>query len=119
MSKSEKKKKQNIMARKVLEKSDLAEREKQVVEELSRKTGFTPSKLLGRSAWWGSKHIGAFHYLGKFEEKEAVLKVQGVKPETSEIHMINSFAEQNKSKIIRPPRLYITIPWDDKKRYAL
>ncbi|MFV1917253.1 MAG: hypothetical protein ACC618_02120 [Patescibacteria group bacterium] len=117
MSTLEKKRKQNIIARKVLEESDLAEREKQVVAEISKETGFTPSNLLGRSAWWGSKHIGAFHYLGKFEGMEAVLKVQGVRPETSEIFMISSFAKQNRSKIIRPPQLYTTLPWDDQKRY--
>lgn len=108
---------QNLISENVFKESDLAEREREVVGEISQETGFRPLKLLGRSSWWGSKHIGAFHYSGEFEGKPATLKVQGVKPTTSEIYMIESFAAQNKSKVIRPPLLYKTLPWDKNKRY--
>lgn len=46
-----------------------------------------------------------------------MLKIQGVKTTVSEIYMINAFAKANKSKLIRPPRLYAYLPWSDKKRY--
>ena len=99
------------------EAGDLGERIEKVVQEISQATGFEPIELIGKSAWWGSTEIGAFHYQGKYEDKDAVLKVQGVKPKTSEVFTIQSFDEQNKSKIIRPPRLLATLPWNDEKGY--
>lgn len=108
---------QNLISEGVFQNSNLGKREKEIVSEISQITSFKPQKLLKRSAWWGSKHIGAFHYLGKFKSKRAVLKVQGVKPTTSEIYMIQSFRQQNKSRIIRPPFLYASLPWDNKRQY--
>lgn len=105
------------MSAKFLEGSDLAEREEQVLKEASLQLGFKPTKLLGRSAWWTSNKIGAFHYEGIYKGRKAILKIQGVKPTTSEIYMIQSFEKSNQSKILRPPHLYDSIPWDDTKRY--
>lgn len=111
------KKGQNEISHNYFKGSDLANREHEVLIDASERTGFIPDKLVGRSSWWGSSEIGAFHYAGEFEGKKAVLKVQGVKPSLSEIDMINSFAQLNKSKIIRPPYLYTSLPWNDQKRY--
>lgn len=110
-------KEQNEIGHNYLKGSDLAEREEEVLADASQRTGFVPDKLVGRSSWWGSKEIGAFHYAGEFEGKKAVLKIQGVKPSLSEIHMINSFANANKSKLVRPPHLYASLDWDEEKRY--
>ncbi len=111
------KREQNEIAHNYLKGSDLAEREQEVLDDAIKRTGFKPDKLVGRSSWWGSTEIGAFHYAGEFEGKQAIIKIQGVKPSLSEIYMINSFAKANKSKIIRPPHLYASLPWDDQKRY--
>lgn len=97
--------------------TDLDKRIEEIVSDVALETGFKPERLLGKSSWWGSKKIGAFHHLGEFEGKRCVLKVQGVKLATSEIYMIEEFARQNKSKIIRPPFLYATLPWDEKRGY--
>lgn len=110
-------KEQNDVAAGFFKDSDLHKREEAVVQEASALTGFKPDHLLGRSAWWGSDKIGAFHYAGTFEDKEAVLKVQGVRPATSEITMIENFAVANKSTVIRPPHLYASVPWTDEKQY--
>lgn len=111
------KKEQNEISYKVLEGSDLAEREQEVLKDAIERTGFVPTKLIGRSAWWGSSEIGAFHYIGEFEGRKAALKVQGVKPSISEIYMIESFAKTNRSTLLRSPYLYSTLPWDDQRRY--
>ncbi len=108
---------QNEITHNYLKGSDLAEREQEVLKDASYKTGFIPEKLIGRSAWWGSTEIGAFHYAGNFKGKKAVIKIQGVKPSLSESYMINSFAQANRSKIIRPPHLYASLPWDAQQRY--
>lgn len=111
------KKKQNEIASTYLQGSDLKQREESVLQEASFKLGFVPTQLIGRSAWWGSSEIGAFHYLGTYQGKKAVLKIQGIKPNVSEIYMIKQFAKNNKSELIRPPKLYAFLPWDEKKRY--
>jgi hypothetical protein len=110
-------KEQNEISHGYLKGSDLGEREQEVLEDASARTGFVATELVGRSAWWGSSEIGAFHYAGTYNGKKAVLKIQGVKPSTSEIYMIESFAKTNKSRIIRPPYLYTSLPWNEEKRY--
>lgn len=111
------KKMQNKISHLFLEGSDLADREKEVLEDASKRTGFIPEKLMDRSSWWTSKAIGAFRYAGIYKGKKAVLKIQGVKPNTSEIYMINAFQKVNKSKILRHPYLYATLFWNEEKRY--
>ena len=110
-------KKQNYIAESFLQGSDLDKRFDQIILEISNETGFNPSGIISTSNWWGSKTFGAFHCWGKFQNKRAVLKVQGVKPETSEVEMIESFEAQNQSRIIRPPKLYAVIPWSDERKY--
>lgn len=110
--------KQNEVWKGVLNSIDLKERIPQITEELYKKTGFVPNKLLSTRSWWNeSTGVGAFHLKGKFEGKSSVLKVQGVKPQTSEVFMIESFKKQSESKIVRPPIIYANFPWDDKKGY--
>lgn len=97
---------------------DLKTRIPQIVDEISKKCAFVPDQILSTSSWWNqSAGVGAFHFSGKFEDKPAALKVQGVKPATSEVYMINSFAGQNKSKIIRPPYVYASFQWDEEEKY--
>jgi hypothetical protein len=109
--------KQNEISHIYLSGSDLAQREQLVLTDASKKLGFVPNKIEGRSNWWGSKEIGAFFASGIYKNKPAVLKIQGVKPTVSEVFMIKSFAKTNKSKLIRPPFLYDYLPWDDEKKY--
>lgn len=108
---------QNKISHLFLSDSDLDDREKEVLEDASKRLSFIPLKLIDRSNWWTSKEIGAFRYEGNYKGKRAVLKIQGVKPNTSEIYMIQAFSKANKSKILRPPVLYSYLPWDDGKRY--
>ena len=117
MTDNRERKEQNVISEKVLKKSDLKQRVGQIVEEVAQETKFEPERLLSESGWWGSEQIGAFHFKGRWQERPAVLKVQGNKPETSEIYMIKSFEEANQSDWIRPPEIYESLPWDDSKEY--
>jgi hypothetical protein len=108
---------QNEISKQFLEGSDLQTRENEVLLDACNKLDFNPIRLKQRSSWWGSKEIGAFHYLGTYQGKNSILKIQGIKPTISEIYMINSFQKQNQSKIIRPPRIYASLPWNEDKRY--
>jgi len=111
------KKIQNEVSQSYLGNFDLSGREEKIIKEVSDKTGFIPNQIIGKSSWWGSKEIGAFHCLGKFNCKKAVLKIQGTKLPTSEIFMIKAFKKNNKSKLIRPPHLYASLDWDNRKKY--
>ncbi len=97
--------------------ADMSTKEGEILEDIVSKTKFKPEVVLWRSSYWGTNQIGAVHYRGKFEGQAAVLKIQGVKPEVSEVLMIREFEKQNRSKIIRPPKLYHTVPWVDDKGY--
>ncbi|OGH10705.1 MAG: hypothetical protein A3B38_04455 [Candidatus Levybacteria bacterium RIFCSPLOWO2_01_FULL_36_13] len=110
-------KKQNEISHIYLQGSDLAEREQDVLRDASEKLGFEVDKISGRSSWWGSKEIGAFFAKGSFKGQEAVLKIQGVKPTVSEAYNIRQFERTNKSTIVRPPKIYAHLPWNEEKRY--
>lgn len=99
--------------------ADMSKREKEILKDIVSQTDFTPKKVIWRSSYWGTSQIGAVHYQGTYKGKPAVLKIQGVKPEVSEIFMIEQFAVQNRSKIIRPPKLFATIPWNETGNYEV
>lgn len=95
---------------------DMSNRESKILLDINSLTGFVPSKNIWRSKYWG-KNLGASHWLGEYKNKESVLKIQGVKPEISEIYMIEEFSKQNRSQIISSPQIYYKLEWDDKKEY--
>jgi hypothetical protein len=109
--------KQNAIWHIYLQGSDLQQRETEVLKDVCRKIDFKPDMIISRSSWWGSKEIGAFFVNGNYEGQDAVLKIQGVKPTVSEVYMIQSFAKNNYSRLVRPPKLYAFLPWNEKKRY--
>ena len=98
-------------------KVDLSAQENQILKDLESELNFVSQELLWHSDYFGSGQLGAFHYRGEFQGQPAVLKVQGAKPGVSEAVMIQKFAEQNCSKIIRPPNLLAFREWDDKRGY--
>lgn len=97
--------------------ADMSGREERILREIAEKTGFVPEKVIWRSSYWGTGQTGAVHYLGQYEGEKTVLKIQGVKPEISEIEAIENFSKQNRSKIIRPPKIKFALPWSDEMDY--
>lgn len=96
--------------------SDMSSREKDVLRGIVLKNGFVPEKNIWRSKYWG-KNLGATHWLGKLDGLDVVLKIQGVKPDVSELVMIKKFESSNRSKIIRPPKILKAIKWSNKNEY--
>lgn len=110
--------KQNEVSKGTSSGVNLKERIPEIIDEVSKKSGFVPNKLISTSSWWNkSTGVGAFHLNGKYKGNSAVLKIQGVKPATSEVFMIESFKNQNESEIVRPPKIYANFPWDEEKGY--
>lgn len=98
---------------------DLSKRKEEIIKEILKKINFIPAdKLIWESRYW-YKGVGAFAINGVFIDKQgkkhkAVLKIQGAKPQVSEPEVIKKFEEQNKSKIIKVPRVLFFIPWDER-----
>lgn len=84
---------------------------------IEKESGFRTKKLLQKSSWWSSTNAGAYHYLGTVNNQPAILKIQGVKPTVSEAENIKHFATQNKSELIRPPKIYWSMPWNEKYQF--
>jgi len=98
--------------------SDISHQElEEILQGIAQTTGFLPEKNIFKSRYWGSERVGAAHYLGKYENKPAVLKIQGDKPAISEAWMIKQFNEQNRSQLIRPPSIYTVKPWGTLGEY--
>jgi hypothetical protein len=97
--------------------ADMSVREEEILQDIISSTSFIPEKVIWRSSYWNTSQIGAVHYKGMFKNKPAVLKIQGVKPELSEIYMIEQLVKQNRSKVVRPPHIYYAIPWTDEQGY--
>ncbi len=98
---------------------DIRERETELVGVARDELGFTPKSngLLGYSTWWNSQRAGAFRYAGHYEGRAAILKVQGVKPDVSEITALEGFKNSNHSQLVRPPELFARLPWDDTRQF--
>lgn len=96
---------------------DLSQRKEEILKAIVEKINFIPeNKTIWESRYW-HKGVGAFTIEGTYiDEKgkkyKAVLKVQGSKPKISEPKIIEEFEKQNKSKIIKVPKVFFYLPWN-------
>ena len=71
-------------------------------------------QLLWESRYWG-KGVGAFQIEGNFLAKNlwqpVIVKIQGPKPQISEVKIISLFEKQNQSSIIKTPKVFFFQPW--------
>lgn len=101
---------------------DLSERWEYIFNEIITDTHFSPNiDSLRKIQWWKTDKIGSVSCHGFIEEKSeklpVLLKIQGTKPAMSEAHNIAFFQKQNKSKIIRSPKVYVHFPWNEQKQF--
>ena len=101
---------------------DLAPRWEEIFKKVAEKTSFIPDfDSLRKSEWWKTGKIGAVSCHGTVVvddvERQAVLKVQGTKPPTSEVLMIQAFEKSNASNTIRPPKIYAHTSWNEQDQY--
>lgn len=102
---------------------DLAPRWRRLLGEIIKQTGFEPKtdEVYRTSTWWRSGKIGAVTVQGQIKfkghTKPAVLKIQGTKPNISEVEQITKFQAQNNSQIIRPPLIYSHLSWDESRQF--
>jgi len=97
---------------------DFSKKENQVLSIAVSKTGFSPQKLIYKGVIYDPDKVGSIIYKGIYKGKPAVLKLQGLHPETDEADILLGFKEQNKSKIIRLPELYAYQKWNEKDGFG-
>jgi hypothetical protein len=91
---------------------------KRIIEKIIAKTNFKIEKEIFRGLIYDKNKIGSIIYKGIWKNKIVVLKIQFLKPEIDEINIIKKFNKQNKSKIIRLPRLYQSAKWNPRTGYG-
>lgn len=97
---------------------DFSKREKEVLEKVVNQTGFIPHKLIYKGIIFDPDKVGSIIYKGIYKGKTAILKLQGLFPDTDESDIMQAFAKQNKSKIIRLPKLYAFKKWNKKDGFG-
>ena len=101
---------------------DLRPLEPEIIKTVEKQLNFKAEKVIWRSVY-NDQRVGAFHIKGVLTEnggeKAVIVKIQGPKPAISEVEMIKQFEQQNKSKIIRAPKIYHYIHWNATKKYEV
>lgn len=108
----------NQIVSKYFEQGDFSEREKEVLGEILSKTGFRVEKEIYRGMILEKNKVGSLIYSGVWNEKPAVLKIQGLKPQMDEPENILNFKNQNKSDLIRTSEIYGYENWNKDREYG-
>jgi len=108
----------NRITEKYFDKRGFIEKEKEILEEIKNKTGFIFEKEIFRGEIYDKDKVGSLLYQGRWQNKPAVLKVQGLKLEIDEVDIINTFNKQNKSEKVRLPELYDSLKWNKQNGYG-
>lgn len=108
----------NKITEKYFEHVNFADHEKRVLDEITTKTNFQPEKEIFRGQIYDKDKVGSLIYKGIWQDKPAVLKIQGLQPDIDEIDIIKRFNKQNKSTKIRLPKLYDGSKWNKQDGYG-
>src|SRR3989344_8001809 len=108
----------NKITEKYFTQDDFSQREVDVLAQVTAETGFVVEKEIFRGMIYDKGKVGSLIYKGTLDSKPAVLKLQGLKPEIGEGEIVKHFTDQNQSKLIRVPVLYVHKPWTEERDYG-
>lgn len=108
----------NKITEKYFDNIDFADRLDRVFDSILDETGFVTERELFRGKIYQDDKLGSVIFKGRYKNKKAVLKIQGIEPEMSELDIIESFNKQNKSNKIRLPKVYESKEWDKKEKFS-
>jgi hypothetical protein len=108
----------NKITEKFFTQDDFSQREKEVLNQVTKETGFQVDCEIFRGFIYDRDKVGSLIYRGKWQTKPAVLKLQGLRPEVDEEEIIRHFSAQNQSQLVRVPELYAHLPWNEKRGYG-
>lgn len=108
----------NRITEKYFTQDDFSQRAPAALAESCRETGFVSEIEIFRGYIYDRQKVGSLIYRGTWKDRPAVLKLQGLKPETDEADMVQGFAAQNRSKLVRVPEVYAHQPWSEELGYG-
>jgi hypothetical protein len=108
----------NKITEKYFKQTDFSTQAAAVLTQVSEETGFVAEKEIWRGVIYDKNKVGSLIYRGVWQNKPAVLKLQGLKPEIDEQEMVEKFNAQNKSRRARLPEIYLSEPWNEKRGYG-
>lgn len=108
----------NIITEKYFDHEDFSPQEERALKEITEETGFQIEKEIFRGKIYDSDKVGSLIYQGQWENKPAVLKIQGLKPEIEETQICQNFEQQNRSQKIRLPKIYQHQKWQEDAGYG-
>lgn len=92
------------------------------VQEVLQATGFEVKRMIFEGKIYKSDKIGTRIYEGEADvngsKREAVLKVQFLKPDIEEAELMQRFTQQNGSSNIRVAEIYDHSPYNPQKEYG-
>lgn len=94
------------------------DRSDRILEQIVAKTGFQTGELVFEGKLYDDTKIATRIFRGIYQNKPAMLKIQGIRLDIPEEILIEKFNAQNQSKIIRLPHLYLVEPFDIEKGYG-
>ncbi len=108
----------NVIVEKYFYGYNLAKNINKIIKRVKDETGFIIKKEIFRGKIYDDDKVGSIIYRGWWRSLPAVLKIQGLKLEIDEIDIFRKFNRQNKSKIIRLPKLLAGKKWAKKDGYG-
>jgi hypothetical protein len=100
------------------QKQYLIDKPEQILKKVCELSRFEPAKLIYKGEVRRADWIGSLVYEGDFQGRDAILKIQGLKPEKEEPQIMARFMAQNKSSIIRAAKIYWHQPWNKKDKFG-
>lgn len=92
----------------------------QLINQVALDCGFIPTSAdVHKSHWWNSRQFGAVVIEGKYQNHDAILKLQLHQLDTSEATMITALETHSRSQLVRPPHLYLHKPWNSSIGYEV
>jgi len=104
---------QNNITGRYFSQGDFSLRADEVLDFVGRETGFIPEQEIFRGFIYDRRKVGSLIYRGTWRGQPAVLKLQGLKPDLDEGAILEAFAAQNRSRLVRLPKAYVHVPWSD------
>lgn len=108
----------NKITEKYFTQDDFSQRKVAVLAQVTAETGFVAEKEIFRGTIYDKNKVGSLIYKGTLKGRSAVLKLQGLKPEIDEDEIVRRFTDQNQSKLVRVPVLYVHKPWTEERGYG-
>ncbi len=108
----------NKITEKYFSHQNFAGQAKAALRDVCGQTGFVVGGEIYRGRILDNNKVGSVIYSGIYKDNPAALKLQGLKPEVNETDLMADFEKQNKSKVIRLPKIYLSQKWSKAKGYG-